>query len=564
MEDVKRDINIKAKRTRYEQVKQIATAYLQRRNYPISPHEDIPIGQFKMFSHIENETSRPNSILYSCFNNDPVLFEQTFGKFLLWIKDLLKNNKKKHEDLELVIGPLFCHIYLEILRGGHTERASSFLKIHLPSIDRTKCDTFIQELINAFVSDSIDTPILKENFRSTKYSVELSHDSVMALKQYLSDAGHVVLLQVFQSWFFMNEKEEAQDENESMVLVGDPILCNGHIESPKSVNNSNSNLSLQKLLTAIDSVNSEPAPVYSVHLSNVKDRVTCGTLNRQQGFFAYSYNNTVTLRCLQTLQQLENTLTYGEVVLLGHHARVYDIRFFKKRKHLISCSQDKTIRLFDIENYEQKLLYKGHEHPVYCLSTCLNGNFFVSGSYDHTARLWSVTRNDTLRVFVGHTQQVTSIDFHPNCTYLCTGSADRNIRMWSIRDAEPIRLLLGSKGAVYATIFTPEGKHLVSSGEDRRLRVWDLVSAKQLIEFKIGSQPVTKLAVSADEKMLATGSIDGTVKLWNFDVLVKGSDEGSTIDPVCTFSLNHSLHALDYCFGTFGCLTSQCNATVKL
>ncbi|KAF2883090.1 hypothetical protein ILUMI_23082 [Ignelater luminosus] len=572
MDELKRENSTnKARRSRSDHVKQVVLSYLHKRNYPVLSPNLVPVQDFVLSSFIENEISRPNSILYSCFNNDPVIIDHTFSKFITWLKESLKA-KSNYEDLELLVGPLFCHIYLEILRGGHTERATNFFKLHLPSVDRSKCDNLVKELINAFANDSIELPSLKDNFRSNKYVVQLSTGSVNILKKFLAEAGHVVLLQVFQNWFTIEEKqveidqlesEEVENINvvedsfENMFARENEILCNGHGPLRKEAN-----LSIQKLVDAIEAVKREPPSIYSVNIANVKDEVTCGTLNRKTGVCAYSYNNAVVLRSLKTLQELNNTNDYGEVVLLGHSGRVYDIAFINNYKCLISASQDKTIRLYDLESYSPKTVYKGHEYPIYCLAASNVGGYFVSGSYDHSARLWSVCHKETLRIFAGLTQEVTSIDFHPNCTYIAAGSADKTIRMWSIKDAEPLRLFLGSKGAIYSLAFSPKGQYLATAGEDKRLRIWDLISAKQLVEIKTGTQPVIKLAISSDETTIATGSIDGTLKTWDFTALTKSTEETNTIDPIINIALTPKLLSLDYCFDTYGCLTSQYSASV--
>lgn len=556
MEEVKKDTGNKAKRSKYDHVKQVATAYLQRRNYPFFPVNNINAEDFILESLTENEISRPNSILYSCFNNDPLLIDQMFNKFLTCLKDSIKSNKS-YEDLEYLVGPIFCHMYLEILRGGHGERAANFFKTNLSTVDKGKCDNSVKDLINAYASDSIEAVALKDNFRNNKYHVQLSTESVRYLKKFLAEAGHAVLLQIFQNWFTIEENQlhNEREVMETEMITANDYLCNGHVETSKSKTSD-----VQKLCDVINVIKKDIAPIYAVNISNVKDEITCGSLSRKNGLFAYSYNNAIQLRSLQTLQQLPNTLAFGEIVLHGHSGRIYTMVIFDS--YLISGSQDKTIRLFNIDDFKMRNVYKGHEYPVYCLANSKNGAYFASGSYDRTARLWSIHRKDTLRLFAGHTQQITSVDFHCNCTYLATGSSDRNVRMWSIKDADPIRLLLGSKGAIFALRFTPKGQYLLTSGEDRRLRIWDIVSAKQLAEIKTGPQPIIKIAISEDETLCATGSIDGTVKIWNLASILKNTGDPNLNESVQSLSLTPKLLSLDFGFQTFGCLTAQYNCAI--
>lgn len=559
MEDIKRD-NGKAKRSRSDQVKQVAFNYLQKRNYPILNYQECDLEEFKLTSYVANEISRPNSILYSCFNNDPNAIDQTFSKFISWLRELLKG-KNQHEDLELLIGPLFCHLYIEILRGGQSEKATNFFKNHISVIDRNKCDRIVQELINTFATDGVDLNVLKENFRCHKYVVKLSLESIDALKQFLTNSGHIVLLQVFQNWFTIDfetkEMEEDEEETEPNGYSNNgEDLCNGFTKT--------NNLTLQKLLDVIEGVKNDLPNLYLVNIGNVKDEVSCGLLHRQKGMMAYSYNNAIVMRSLNTLEQLDNTMAFGEVEMLGHSSRVYAMSVFKTSNHLVSVSQDKTVRLFDLSDYKQKMVYKGHEYPIYCVATSPQHYYFLTGSYDRTAQLWTTERSQSLRVFVGHTQQVNCLSFHPNGLYVITAGSDKAVRMWSIENAEPIRLLTGSKGSVYCVSVNTTGQYLVSGGEDRRLRIWDIASSKQLTEIKTGLQPVTKVTFNDEGNLLATASVDGVVNVWNFSALVKRGSESASVEPIVSISVNPKVLALDHCFETFGCLTAQHGASHRL
>jgi WD40 repeat protein len=74
--------------------------------------------------------------------------------------------------------------------------------------------------------------------------------------------------------------------------------------------------------------------------------------------------------------------------------------------------------------------------------------------------------------------------------------------------------------------FTPDGKRAACSygpaaveavfAEDPRcsLRLWDLATGKNLKQFRGNGGPVLCLAVSRDGRRLASGSADGTMRLW--------------------------------------------------
>lgn len=199
MEELKREGN-RSKRTRSE-VKNVVSSYLQKRNYCILQPFEVTKNQQLTYSEIENEVARSNSVLYSCSNSDPTVVDQNFAKFVAWLKE--QKEKNLCTDLDQLVGPLFCHFYIEILKGEHKERAGVFFRNHLTSFERNNCDLLVKELINLFGNEG-DITEAKELFRSKKTVIDLRHETLDSLKSFVLENCHVVFLQV--SRFFLWKK----------------------------------------------------------------------------------------------------------------------------------------------------------------------------------------------------------------------------------------------------------------------------------------------------------------------------------------------------------------------
>ena len=547
MDDIKKD---KIKRSKNDQITQIANSYLQKRNYLNITPLAITEEQLSVDMLVKNETSRPNSIMYSCYSNDPALIDHSFWKFVSWVKEV--NNDGEHEDLQSITGPLFCHLYLEIVQRGHIDKAHNFLKTHIPSVDKTRCDENITKLLNIFTNDYPDVFNLKTDFRSNKYAINLCAGSVNILKTFLAESCHTLMLQIFQTWF------EICDDKCATALESEEVVEDGNVSD---VEETKPLTELEKIKNVISELRKDAAPLYSVVLNNVKDDVTSGLINGTSGFIAYSYHSSIFLRSLYTLKQLHGTDNLNDVVIREHHGRIYDMAYNSSYHYLITASQDRTLKLFDLNTYSNKLTYEGHNYPVYCVSCARNGHYIVSGSYDYTARLWSIENTNVLRICIGHTQEITSVDFHPNATYFCTGSADKTIRMWSINDGNPVRMFLGIKGITYSVAFSSDGKYLASGGDDKRIRVWDLLSGKQLLEVKTSAEPVTKISWSRDDNTLCTGTINGNIHMYNVKSMLKNPADANPHNFQFNVNLNGKLLSLQREHDTFSCLTVNSVAT---
>ena len=63
-----------------------------------------------------------------------------------------------------------------------------------------------------------------------------------------------------------------------------------------------------------------------------------------------------------------------------------------------------------------------------------NGNYLVSGSNDKTVKLWDVKNQSLIHTFNGHQDSVSSVGFSPDGNYLVSGSWDNTVKLWRVTD----------------------------------------------------------------------------------------------------------------------------------
>ena len=219
--------------------------------------------------------------------------------------------------------------------------------------------------------------------------------------------------------------------------------------------------------------------------------------------------------------------------LIGHSDTVYGVSFSPsidshrdENTHpddpethpqwLLSCSRDKTVRLWNLEIWQCMVVYKGHDRCVYDVKWGPFGHYFLTGGADRTLRLWRTDNAAYQRLFVGHDDDVDVVAWHPNSAYVFSGSADKKVRMWAVSNGFPVRLFTGHTGNITSMACSPNGKLLASADDQGVIIIWDLAPGRLLKRMRGHARGgVWSVAWCAESTVLMSGGADCTVRLWD-------------------------------------------------
>ncbi len=226
-----------------------------------------------------------------------------------------------------------------------------------------------------------------------------------------------------------------------------------------------------------------------------------------------------------------------------------------------------TIRVWRVSTGQQIYALSGHSGSINSIAWSVDGNMLVSGSDDHTVRLWDTSSRTAKYILQGHKDQVTCVAISSDSQLIASGSVDRSIRFWSVRDGQLLKSLstdqivstiafspdgrslaagVGNKADIFrvsdgikmksldhddwinSLVFSPDGRFLATgtgikdtevSVKNTKIRLWSTNDGFLVKVLSGNYDSVTSVVFSPDGHVLAAGSWDGVVRLWQVETI---------------------------------------------
>lgn len=273
-------------------------------------------------------------------------------------------------------------------------------------------------------------------------------------------------------------------------------------------------------------------------------------------------------------------------VLCGHDEEVRTAAFTADGSRIVSTSGDAVTRIWDAKRCEFDGVLGGHDSFVYSVSVSKDGRRAASGSWDGTARLWdlrderelarfqhlpkaivlSVALHPDGKLLATRTREAvhlwdldtkqevhrwdspsdlyrhTRLAFSPDGRFLASSGTQCDVIVWEVASRAEYARFLGHTDVIRDVVFSPDSRWLASACEvnDGTIRIWNLAEKREERVLPCHQSAVYSLAFNADGTLLASGSMDDTVRVWN------------TADWSNTVALKHGTHIYGLAFSPDG------------
>lgn len=237
----------------------------------------------------------------------------------------------------------------------------------------------------------------------------------------------------------------------------------------------------------------------------------------------------------------------------GHKGAVWGATLNKDASKAATGAADFSAKLWDAVTGDELHSFS-HKHIVKCVCFSGDGSQLLTGSNEKLLRIFDLNQPDTAsKEFSGHTHNIKRAIFSQDGKNVISVSDDKTIRLWDATSQEEVKKVdlpsvagdiemsqdgttlavpCGKKALFFNTSSLeqtlefdiptqissvsvhPERSVFVCGGEDFKMYKYDYNTGIELESFKGHFGPIHVIRFSPDGELYASGSEDGTLRLW--------------------------------------------------
>ncbi|MES0384957.1 MAG: serine/threonine-protein kinase [Hyphomicrobium sp.] len=198
----------------------------------------------------------------------------------------------------------------------------------------------------------------------------------------------------------------------------------------------------------------------------------------------------------------------------AHQGRVAGIDYSDDGRWIVTAGKDATIKIWDAAQHSLIRTIELDDGGATALA--LYGKRALTGHANGKVVLWGLERGEKLATVQRNEANIWAVAFLGDPDRFAVASHDWRVTLWDVRQqSAPLSVLEGHDNAVQALAVAPGRQLLASGSADKTVRLWDLKSLKRKRTYRGQRDFITALAFSQDGKRLAGSALDGRIRLWS-------------------------------------------------
>jgi WD40 repeat protein len=243
------------------------------------------------------------------------------------------------------------------------------------------------------------------------------------------------------------------------------------------------------------------------------------------GGYAAGKGGPVPIDCavrLWDVAKAKQVLTFSE-----DQSPVIGAAFLPGGNRAISCDSAGTAYLWKFGEKPESKPLPGDAFPATCLAVSGNGRYAVAGGADGTLHLWDLGTGKAIERFERGSSPVHAVAFSGDHRLIAVASgtvdyvkdqivpSDCVVRLRDLTSGKVVQILEGHTRPVRAVAFGRKGKVVVSGALDGTVRLWSVRDGEQLTRFSTNGSGVTSVVLLEGKGEVAAGCVGGSVEVWD-------------------------------------------------
>lgn len=206
-------------------------------------------------------------------------------------------------------------------------------------------------------------------------------------------------------------------------------------------------------------------------------------------------------------------VTGKELHHFPHRHIVKTAIFSEDGSKLFTGGQEKKLRVYDINQPEaEPSVLEGHEASVSYICTTGDPNLVVTGGAEKNARIWDLRSAECVKILETQEEVTCMTRSHDNTTISTTSG--QTATMWDATTFEKIKSFTLDRSLDCVAYHPEQKRFLTGSDAELWVRVYDFETGEEVDCHKGHHGPVRSLAFAPEGTCYASGSVDGTIRIW--------------------------------------------------
>lgn len=262
----------------------------------------------------------------------------------------------------------------------------------------------------------------------------------------------------------------------SAFLPGDKIVVVGNKDGQLEVFDIASS-------TLLDTMKAHDGPVWSIQVHPDGKSLVSGSADKTAKFWNFQVVQEEIPGTKRTTPRLKlvhtRTLKVADDIL--------NVRFSPDSRLLAVALLDNTVKVFFVDSLKLFLNLYGHKLPVLSMDISYDSKMIVTCSADKTVRLWGLDFGDCHKAFLAHEDSIMAVAFVPtnkegNGHNFFSASKDRVVKYWDGDKFEQVQKLQGHHGEIWALTISHDGEFIVTASHDKSIRTWQQTDEPLFLE----------------------------------------------------------------------------------